>query len=427
MSNVFKSRNFRLVFLGALVSDLGAVLYSFAVSFYILEITNNNAFLQGLYLALCGAVLLILTPVGGVLGDRFNKARIMFLCDYAKGGLILIATVLMLLLPAKSAHVVILFVIGILGNAVSGIFAPAAGAIFPHIVEENQLQQANAYFSLKSSLQSILGVILAGILYALLPIQLLFLFIGLCYVASGVSEMFIRYAYGPSEENLTLHLMFTDMKDGLDYLRSQKALLALMGSILFINFFMSPVSGNFMPYFIKTDVQGSASYLFDRFLTPELWSSVFGMIFGLSSLVTSAILSARPQKEKCGHTTALWLLAIAGVMIELTLSYWVLVSHSVSLNTFIILFNVDLIIIGFLIPLINIPASTVLMRIVDKDKLSKVGSIVNVCSQGLIPIASVLAGGLLQYMGSTVLLAFCTVGFTVTALLLLSNKKVKEI
>ena len=57
--NVFSSRNFRLVFLGALVSELGALLYSFAVSFYILEISNNNAFLQGLYLALCGIALLI--------------------------------------------------------------------------------------------------------------------------------------------------------------------------------------------------------------------------------------------------------------------------------------------------------------------------------------------------------------------------------
>ncbi len=69
--NVFSNRNYRLVFFGALVSELGAVLYSFAVSFYILEISGNNALLQGGYLALCGAVLLVFTPVGGVLGDRY--------------------------------------------------------------------------------------------------------------------------------------------------------------------------------------------------------------------------------------------------------------------------------------------------------------------------------------------------------------------
>ena len=35
-TNVFENRNYRLVFLGALVSESGALLYSFAVSFYIL-------------------------------------------------------------------------------------------------------------------------------------------------------------------------------------------------------------------------------------------------------------------------------------------------------------------------------------------------------------------------------------------------------
>ena len=64
--NVFRNRNFRLVFLGALVSELGAILYSFAVSFYILEISGNNAFLQGLYLALSGIMLLLFGSIASV-------------------------------------------------------------------------------------------------------------------------------------------------------------------------------------------------------------------------------------------------------------------------------------------------------------------------------------------------------------------------
>ena len=136
--------------------------------------------------------MLIFTPVGGVLGDRFNKAKIMYICDYLKGGLIILSTALMLVFREPKAHIVILFVLGILGNAVSGVFTPASHSLFPHIVEEEKLQQANAYFTMKSSLESILGVILAGILYAALPIYTLFFLVGICFVASGVSEMFIR-------------------------------------------------------------------------------------------------------------------------------------------------------------------------------------------------------------------------------------------
>lgn len=162
--NVFFNRNFRLVFFGALVSEIGALLYSFAVGFYILQISNNNAFLQGLYLALNGVTLLLFTPVGGVLGDRFNKAKIMYICDFCKGANIILATVLMLLFPGADAHIVILFALGITGNIISGIFNPAAGALLPQIVEPDQLQQGNSYFTIKSAVESILGVVLAGIL-----------------------------------------------------------------------------------------------------------------------------------------------------------------------------------------------------------------------------------------------------------------------
>ncbi|MBO4394361.1 MAG: MFS transporter, partial [Spirochaetales bacterium] len=378
IGNVFAGRNFRLVFFGALVSELGALLYSFAVSFYILEISGNNAFLQGLYLALCGIAMLLFTPVGGVMGDRFNKAKIMFICDYIKGSMIILATVLMLLFQKPNAHIAILFILGILGNAVSGIFNPASGALLPHIVEEDRLQQANAYFTIKSSLESILGVILAGVLYATLPIHTLFFFVGICFVLSGVSEMFIRYDHRPSEEQLTLKLAVSDMRDGLVYLKSQKAILSILAAILFINFFFSPITGNFLPFFVRTDLATASSYLFDNVLTPELWSSVVSMCFGISSLLGAAILSAMKQPDKCGHKVALRIGLIACLMIVWTLSYWYLVDCGVSINAFLITLCVGTLVMGFLISYINIPISTAIMKVVDKEKLSKVTSITSI-------------------------------------------------
>ena len=425
--NVFSNRNFRLVFLGALVSELGATLYSFAVSFYILDISGNNAFLQGLYLALCGVALLIFTPVGGVLGDRFNKAKIMFLCDYIKGGMIILASILMLLLKEPSAQIAILFCIGIVGNAVSGIFNPAAGALFPHIIDEDKLQQANAYFTIKNSLEGIFGIILAGILYSALPIHTLFLMVGLCFVASGISEMFIRYKHHPSEERMTLRLAARDMADGIRYLKSKKAILAMMASALFINFFFTPVSSNFIPYFVKTDIAGAPSYLFDKLLKPELWSSIFSVCIGISSLVGAAVLSARPQEEKIGFRTAVRLCLMAGVVIMMAVSYWWFVERGTSLNAFLITFCAGCLMTGFLVSYVNIPINTTMMRIVDKDKLSKVTSIISIISQGMIPIASVLAGAILGSLGSTMLLVICAVGFTATAVLTIFSHTIREL
>ena len=425
--NVFSVRNFRLVFFGALVSEIGAVLYSFAVGFYILEITDNNAFLQGLYLALCGVTLLLFTPVGGVLGDRFHKARIMSVCDFLKGGLILLAILPMVLFPQPKAHVVILFVVGVAGNAVSGIFNPASAAMLPNIVEEDRLQQANAYFSVKNALESIFGVVLAGVLYAALPIRLLFAVVGICYLLSGISEMFIRYAHVRKEERLTLRAALSDLREGVGYLRGQKAILTMMGAALFLTFFFSPIFGNYIPFFVRTDLAQAPSYLFDRVLTPELWSSVFSVLFGVSSLAASVLLSARPQREKNGRRIALRICGMAAFSIVLTAAYWLLVRRGASLNAYLLLLGFGFLLIGLLLVFINVPLNTVIMRIVDKNQLSKVSSITSTISQGLIPISSVLAGLTLQNLGSTILLAICSAGLTVTAVSLLFSRSIRSI
>ena len=82
---------------------------------------------------------------------------------------------------------------------------------------------------------------------------------------------------------------------------------------------------------------------------------------------------------------------------------------------------------GLQLSFINIPISTAIMRVVDRDKLSKVNSIISIGCQGMIPVASVLAGIVLQSFGSAVLLFICSLGFTATAAALLMNKPVREL
>lgn len=424
--NVLKNRNFMLVFLGALVSEMGSTLYSFAVSFYILEVSGNNAFLQGLYLAVCGVTFVLVTPFGGVLSDRLNKVRIMYICDYVKGACIIAATLLMTVYSSAGAHIAILFVIGFSNNVIGGFFSPASGALLPSIVDENQLQQANSYFSLKSSFISILGIVAAGILYAALPVNTLFLVVGICFILSGVSEIFIRITHIPSTEKISVKLIFKDMGDGFVYVKNQKALLILTLSILFLNCFLSPVAANFMPYFLMTDLASAPSYLFDGILTPELWSSVLNVLFSITSIAASVILSAKAQEEKCGKKVAWRIGLIAVIMIVLTAAYNIFVQIRHEVNPFLITFAITWMLLGIIIMFINIPINTAMMKMVDKDKLGKVTSILTTLSQGLSPLALLLAGTVLQQWGSSALLTVCAAGFAVTALIMLCNKHVKE-
>ncbi|MBQ5412938.1 MAG: MFS transporter [Oscillospiraceae bacterium] len=426
-TGIFSNRNFLLVFFGALASELGGMLYSFAVSFYILDISGNSAFLQGLFLALCGIAMLLFTPLGGVLGDRFRKSGIMAACDFIKGAIIIAATALMLIFRGSRAELVILFINGILGNAVSGVFSPVASSILPHIVEEDRLQQANSWLTIKNSLESILGTVLAGILYSAMPVHTLFFLVGICFIISGISETFLRIHEQVRDEPLTLRSVFSDMKDGFLYLKSNRAMLALLVAVLFINFFFSPLTANFLPFFVRTDLAGAQSYLLDDVLTPELWSSVFGMCIGITSLLGAAVLSAAKQSEKCGRKISFLLCSLAAINIVLTACYIIFVGRGGPINVFLIAFTLGCLAIGYIVSGINIPVSTAVMRLVDRSMLSKVNSITSIGSQGMVPLSSVLSGAVMERYGASSLLVFCSIGFALTAAFTVLSRDIQEL
>lgn len=428
-NNVFKNNNFTLTFLGALVSNVAALFYSFAVSFFILKITGNNALIQGLYLAVGGITFCVVTLFGGVVADRFNKAKIMYICDYLKGGIIIGFTfLLMFVIKSTEWKVAALFIVTVLLNAIAGLFNPASSALLPQIVEENQFQQAQSYFSILNSFQSIVGVILAGILYTLIPLNILFFIVGACYILSAISEMFIKYTseFEKRSEKLTIKAVFSDIKDGFKYLKSIKALLVLLICILFVNFFFSPIFDNFPAYFIATDVTGS-NYFFHETMAPEMWSSFFSVAVGLGSLIMGIILSTMKQAKKCNHTVRWSMIAVSLLVILMALFYGLFRNNVISINALLIILLVILFLIGVSIILINVPSSTAMMSIVDKDKFGKLSSVMNIGSQGLIPLSMFLGGLAITYISSLGLLIACALGLFVTSLVLFFAPSVRNI
>ena len=428
-SNVFKNKNFTLTFLGALVSNVAALFYSFAVSFFILKITGNNALIQGLYLAVGGITFCVFTLFGGVVADRFNKAKIMYFCDYLKGGIVIGFTfLLMFAIKSTEWKVAALFIVTVLLNAIAGIFSPASSALLPQIVEDNQFQQAQSYFSILQSFQTIVGVVLAGVLYTLIPINILFFIVGGCYILSAISEMFIKYTsnYEKRDEKLTVKAVFADIKDGFKYLKSIKALLVMLICILFINFFFSPLFDNFPAYFVATDITGS-NYFFHETMAPEMWSSFFSVAVGLGSLVMGIVLSNMKQAEKCNPIVRWSMMAVSFLVILMALFYGLFAYDIIGINALLIILLAILFLIGVSIILINVPSSTAMMRIVDKDKFGKLSSVTNIGSQGLIPLSLFLGGIALTYISSLGLLIACATGLLITSLVLFFAPSVRTI
>lgn len=427
VKNVFTNKNFVLAFLGAFVSNMGNILYGFAVSFYILFLTGNNALIQGLYLATGGITFTIVVLFGGVISDRFHKGKIMYICDYIKGAAIILMTVLLMtVITGNTGKIIALFILAVIANFIAGIFSPASSSLLPHIVPEESFQQAQSYYSLMNSVQSILGIVLAGILYSTIPVNILFLIVGSCYILSGVSEMFIKYNYVKPEDSLTVKAAFNDISVAFKYLISLKPVLFLVIAILFVNFFFSPVGSNFLPYFIATDVTNS-EYLFKDFMAPEMWSSILSVAVSLGSIIFAIILSTKQKKEHIAKGLRISFVLISLTFVLTTVLYILFVNKVIGINPLLISLVVIFFIIGMLLITINVPASTTLLSLVEKDKLGKVNSLIDIGSQGLIPLAELLGGLIISSLGTSALLIACTIGFSLTTAFIVINKQIGQL
>ena len=83
MGELFKNKNFTLLFMGNLVSEMGNVLFGFMAGLYIQDLTGD-AIKLALFLALGAAVRLVFSPFAGVLVDRWDKVKIIYLTDFLR-------------------------------------------------------------------------------------------------------------------------------------------------------------------------------------------------------------------------------------------------------------------------------------------------------------------------------------------------------
>ncbi len=427
IENVFKNRNFTLVFFGALVSHVSALLYSFAVSFLILKLSGNDSILQGGYLAATGLTFVVASPFCGALADRFNKVRLMYGCDYARGALIILSAILFFLLEGRNTpQIVLLFIVGILGNVIGALFTPSSTSLLPLLLKEEQLQQGNSYMAMLNSFQSILGVLLAGVLYSVLTPFVLFLIVGGGYLLSAISEMFIRYQYVKPETPFSMQAVFADMKSGFVYVKGQRALLALMGAVILINFFGVPVYQNFFPYFAEAEL-APTEYLWKEWMKPEMWSAAGTIALSSASIVTALIISTRKDEKGIGRKLKLGFLLYAVGFLSIALTYFFFFHQNGNVNAFLISTLFSMAFIGIWLSFINIRINTSVQKRTDKAMLGKVSSIMSMTSQGLVPVASFLGGIAIHYLGCAALLFLCAGGAALIVVMSLFSKGISSL
>lgn len=362
-------RNFRLFWTGQTVSLIGTWMQTVGQGWLALELTNS-AFLVGVVSAAGSFPVLLLSLYGGVIADRYNKLRVVIICQSL---LLAEAGALWWFTWSGRIDVVSLLVLTTLNGVISAFEIPARQAMIVELVTREDLVDAIALNSGGFNLARIIGPSIAAIVLAKWGVAACFAINAVSYFAVLGSLFQVRLPRWVPREHLVSPI--EQLKQGFHYIRSNRAVTGMMAVVAVYSIFgfqylsMMPV--------IARDVLHTGAGGYGLLLT-------FVGIGALTGALSLAGLGVRIKRGRLYNITAY---AYAGLIMLFALM------RSVHLAAATLLF------LG-LAMLINGALSNGIIQSVVPDELrGRVVATYIFVYVGFPPVGSFLAGLLADYIG----------------------------
>jgi MFS family permease len=191
----FRSRNFRLYFIGQIVSMIGTWLQMVAQGWLVLEMTGS-AFWVGVTAAASSLPTLFLSLFGGVIVDRYNRKTILL---WTQSASMMLALVLGAVTLSGTVTLAVIMVMAFLLGCVAAVATPAIQAFLSEMVERSELHSAVALNAAIFNASRVIGPAIAGLMIAWIGTGGAFMVNGLSYLAVIAALLAIRTAPPPTK------------------------------------------------------------------------------------------------------------------------------------------------------------------------------------------------------------------------------------
>ena len=181
-------RNYRLYYIGQIVSTSGTFMQSVAQAWLVLKLTNSGTAL-GITAALQNLPILILGPYGGVIADRISKRKILYFTQSSSG---ILALILGVLVATALVKVWMVYILAFSLGLVSVFDNPTRQTFYMELVGPDNLRNAITLYSTLVNLARIIGPAIAGALIAVAGLAPCFIINGISYVAVVIMLAMLR-------------------------------------------------------------------------------------------------------------------------------------------------------------------------------------------------------------------------------------------
>jgi predicted MFS family arabinose efflux permease len=222
---VRQNRNFRMLWFGQIVSQLGDWFNAVAVYALVLDLTGS-ATAVALMMVVQQLPSSLVGPLAGVVIDRMDRRHVMVAADVVRGIL-----VLGLLLVRNADQIWIAYLVIALAVSATAFFEPSRSAILPLVASRDELMPANALASATWSVMLAIGAAAGGAVTALAGRETAFLVNSASFFASAIFIARIRLGrdLAPPDGAAAAPEHGRGFVDGLRYLRAHRDVAAYVG------------------------------------------------------------------------------------------------------------------------------------------------------------------------------------------------------
>jgi MFS family permease len=371
-----RHRDFRLIAFGNAVSQMGFWAQYVAVGWEASRLTTST-FLIALSFSAQFWPSLVLSPVAGLLADRYDRRRLVMF-----GNLAMVFPPLTIGVLIETHMITLGWLIGLVmvGGAGQAFTQPATVAFLPALVPGEELHSAIALNAGLTSSTRVIGPSLAGLVIAAWGVAWGFHINGVSFLAVSLACILVRVR--PPMPDRRSRSVMTDLRIGISYARSHPVAGRLIGlvAVQSVLFMQAPL----MPVFARHVLHGGVS-------TYGLLSSAPGIGFVGGAVATAWMHTGRQRRAALVAGSCVIGLSLVTVGLSRNVPLTVIALGGFGLGFFVM----------------NTTAMTMLVASTADEYRGRVMGLFTMFTAGALPLNSLAAGSLASWLGAPLTVGIC--------------------
>ncbi|MEQ7302508.1 MFS transporter [Enterococcus avium] len=393
-----RNKNFNLLIGSQLFSVLGTTIVQFVISLYVLDITKS-ALTFSVIASLSIVGRLICLPFCGVLADRLPKRNLMLLMDC----LYLVLSIGLFLVTRLENPVTAIGILTVIIGMVSAFETPVVQSAIPIICKEEEIPRANGIISSIGTLGTVLGPILAGIIYRFDAVYQIFMITAALFLIAIFCEVLLNIPVQAQAamDGTLFQVVVGDLKEVANYLKAQKVIVKVAAVAFLLNFFLASFIQVIIPYVSRIQL-GATDAQFGLMNTILAIGSLLGTV--VYGVIANHLNETSITKNLILVAILFSLLVIPfGLIQDSTLAFWLMTVIVASAMGVVTVVSVQLIVY--------------IQLVSDKALLGRIMSLVMIVTTLAIPLGQVMYGSFAAVASTKMLLVLIIATSIVTILI----------